>query len=63
MVTKMISQLEKLVRYKDRIIAKQNAIIDEMFILLCERMTSEEMEGLTPLFNMMSEVAKKGEKK
>ncbi len=51
--------LEELLMIQEeqrRIIRKQTSIIDEMFVLLCNYMTLEEME---PLLNSMQEVAEK----
>lgn len=51
-----LKQLRKILDLKENTIRKQYAIIDEMFVLLCERMTREEIVSLKALLDMISEV-------
>ena len=58
MNTELKIKIENLLASKNKIIIKQTAIIDEIFMLLCERMTEEDLAGQMPLFEMMNVVSK-----
>ena len=55
----MLDELLKVQEEQRYIIRKQANIIDEMFVLLCNYMTLEELE---PLLNSIKEVADKEKK-
>ena len=55
----MLDELLKVQEEQRYIIRKQANLIDDMFVLLCNYMTLDELE---PLLNNLKEVAQKGEK-
>ena len=55
----MLNKLLEVQEAQRSIIRKQTNIIDEMFVLLCNYMTLEELE---PLLNSIKEVADKERK-
>lgn len=55
----MLNKLLEVQEAQRSIIRKQTNIIDEMFVLLCNYMTLEELE---PLLNSIKEVADKEKK-
>lgn len=52
----MLSKLMQINSAQEEIIEKQAAIIDELYILVCEHVNLENLEGIEPLLSSMMEV-------
>lgn len=58
----MISQLQKHYYDQQKLIHQQSGIIDELFSLLCERMSKEEIKSLEPLLSSIKDTAERMDK-
>lgn len=54
----MITQLEKELYRERKLIARLSGIVDELYALLCQRMTEEEIASIEPLITSIQNVAK-----
>lgn len=58
----MLSKLMQVNSAQEEIIERQAGIIDELFILLCEHLNLNDMEGIDPLLVSMQDAVDRKEK-
>lgn len=58
----MLTKLMQINSAQEEIIERQAGIIDELFILLCEHLNLNDMEGIDPLLVSMQDAADRKEK-
>ena len=58
----MLSKLMQINSAQESIIEQQAAIIDELYILVCEHVNLDNLEGIEPLLSSMKEVEGRKEK-
>ena len=58
----MLTKLMQINSAQEGIIETQAGIIDELFILLCEHLNLNDMEGIDPLLVSMQDAADRKEK-
>lgn len=58
----MLSKLMQVNSAQEEIIERQAGIIDELFILLCEHLNLDNLEGIEPLLVSMQNVVEREEK-
>ena len=58
----MLSKLMQVNSAQEDIIERQAGIIDELFILLCEHLNLDDLEGIDPLLVSMQDAADRKEK-
>lgn len=58
----MLSKLMQINSAQEGIIEQQAAIIDELYVLVCEHVNLDELEGIEPLLTSMKDVEDRKEK-